>query len=100
MDAEKSSESIASIIKRAERRLGRPFLKMQKEYVETNTLKASGMRIQKDELYDEVEVWVLSFGNKWEVPTLVYGRTIPHAFQRAVYPEGRKKLRRNRGRSI
>lgn len=94
-----SSESLVSLIRRAEKRVGRPFLGMTKDSIDTRTLLDAGMRVQRDELGSEVDVWVLSFGYRIEEPTYVYGRTIPHAFQRAVYPEGRKP-RRNTGRSI
>lgn len=100
MNPEKSSESLVSLIKRAEKRVGRSFREMTKKYVASSILLKDGMRVQSDERFDEVEVWILVFGSVWEIPTLVYGRTIPHAFQRAIYPEGRKKLRGKGGRSI
>lgn len=100
MNRENSSENLVSLIKRAEKRVGREFQGMTKNYVASTILRESGMRIQKDETFDEVEVWILSFGHAWEVPTLVYGRTIPHAFQRAICPDSTKKLRRKSGRSI
>lgn len=95
-----SSESILSLIRRAEKRVGRPFFGMHKDYIPVHTLLDSGMRVQRDEFGSEVEVWVLSFGYGIEEPTYVYGRTIPHAFTRAIYPDGRKKLRGKGGRSI
>lgn len=100
MSNEKSSENLVSLIKRAEKRVGREFQGLSKDYVAASILRDSGMRLQRDEFLDEVEVWILSFGHKWEVPTYVYGRTIPHAFQRAILPNGEKKLRRKSGRSI
>lgn len=81
-----SPESISSLIRRAERRIGRSFAGLNVVEVSAHQLRANGLRATRDENYGLIEVWELSFGRTSEVYTVLYGRTVEQAFDRAINP--------------
>lgn len=81
-----SPETVMSIVRRAERRVGRPFGGLYRAEVSADVLRANGLRVHKEENYGLIPVWAIYFGKSSEAPTVLYGRTIESAFDRAVNP--------------
>lgn len=79
-------ENLMSVIRRAERRVGRPFLALGRTEVSAHVLRDNGMRVSKDENYGLIRVWELLFSKDNELPTIFYGRTLEQAFDRAINP--------------
>jgi len=79
-------ENFMSVIRRAERRVGRPFLGLGRTEVSAHVLRENGLRVAKDENYGLIKVWEVFFSKGDEAPTLFYGRTLEQAFDRAINP--------------
>ena len=88
-------ENFTSTVRRAERRVGRPFAGLNLVEVGADVLRVNGLRVSKDECPGPISVWELYFCKRGETPTFVYGRTIEQAFERAINPA---KLVRKRTR--
>ena len=91
-----SNESFTSQVRRAERRVGRPFLALYQREVMAHTLRKLGLRVSREEYPGPILVWELSFGREGEDLTFVYERTIEDAFAIAVNPPKEIALKKKR----
>lgn len=88
-----AAESIDELIRRAERRTGRPLSALYADVVQGYVLRAAGLRVPREELADVHHVWVAAFGPRDAVPTLRYGATPADALGRAAARPPRRRPR-------
>lgn len=96
------NENFTSAVRRAERRIGRPFLSLMQKDVMASSMRRLGLRVSRDEFPGPIGVWVLAFGRIGEEPTRIYGRTIEQALSLAANPprEVARKKRRQYERRV
>ena len=91
------NESMTALIRRAERRVGRPLRRIEQRYMAASELRRAGIRVPAT---DGVEVsgWQLTFGREGEDATVILGRTLDQAFDIALGDHLRIRKRRKRRR--
>jgi len=79
----RSTESIGGLLRRAERRAGRPFRGLNAVWMRGDDLRRAGMRVTREEARDTLWVWQASFGDDAGV-RLFFGRTPEAAIMAAI----------------
>jgi len=85
-----SAESIDDLLRRAERRIGRPLAALYRDEVQGYYLRRVGLPVPREELGDMRRVWVAAFGGRDEAPTLRYGTSASDVLVRAAARRGRR----------